>query len=79
MSAIITAAINGYATQHEYDIISEPLEINGGVYYHLNKSVRPRYLGHPCVVKINKSGRVVKVRNTNEIYRAVALIKEHAK
>lgn len=35
MSATITAAINGYATQHEYDIISEPLEINGGVYYHL--------------------------------------------
>ncbi len=79
MNTIITVAVKRYATHHEYDIISEPLEINGGVYYHLNKSIRPRYLGHPCVVKINKSGRVVRVRNTNEIYRAVALIKEHAK
>jgi hypothetical protein len=59
-----------YAEELGCDII-KPSAVKGGYhYFYLNRTVRPRYLGHPHVIKISPSGKVQRVLDFEEIYWA---------
>lgn len=60
-----------YAAQHGFDIVQpSAAERNGYKYFHLDFTGRPRYTGHPHIIKINPSGKVQQVLNVDEIYWA---------
>ena len=62
--------IKKYAQEHRCDIIKRCTERNGFIYYVLDFSSRPRYTGHPHVVKISHKGMVIRVFDVEEIYWA---------
>ena len=63
-----------YADKQGYDIVQPTsAERNGYRYFYLTQAVRPRYLGHPHIVKISPSGKVQRVLNVDEIYWAFKL------
>lgn len=40
-------------------------------YYRIDYSVRPRYIGHPHVIKIDNKGGIVRVKDLEEMYWAL--------
>ena len=40
-------------------------------YYRIDYAVRPRYLGHPHIIKIDNNGEVIRVYDLEEIYWAL--------
>ncbi len=60
-----------YAAKHGCDIVQPTTaERNGYKYFYLDYSVRPRYMGHPYIIKISPSEKAQRVLNTDEIYWA---------
>ena len=37
-------------------------------YYRIDYAIRPRYLGHPHIIKIDNNGEVIRVLDLEEIY-----------
>ena len=70
MNAIITDALRKYATENHCDIVKPSIESKGYMYFYLNMTVRPRYLGHPHIIKISQTGKVHRVLDVDEIYWA---------
>ncbi len=65
-----------YSEKHGYDVIRPSAERNRYRYFHVDYSVRPRYLGHPHIIKISSTGKIKRVFNVDEIYWAVKQAKE---
>ena len=60
-----------YADEHGCDIVQPTsAERNGYMYFYLNRTIRPRYMGHPHIIKISLSGKVQRVFDVDEIYWA---------
>lgn len=60
-----------YAAQHGCNIVQPTTaERNGYRYFYLDYTGRPRYTGHPHIIKISPSGKAQRVLNTDEIYWA---------
>ena len=59
-----------YAEQHGCDIVQPSAERGGYRYFHLDFTGRPRYTGHPHIIKISPTGKVQRVLNVDEIYWA---------
>lgn len=59
-----------YAKQHNCDIVQPSAERNGYRYFHLDYTGRPRYTGHPHIIKISLEGKVQRVLDFEEIYWA---------
>lgn len=60
-----------YAAKHGCDIVQPTTaERNGYRYFHLDFTGRPRYTGHPHIIKISPAGKVQRVLNVDEIYWA---------
>lgn len=68
--------VNLYAEKHGYDIVNPSAERGGYRYFHLDYTGRPHYTGHPCIVKVSPKGKVQQVLDADELYWAVARIKE---
>ena len=63
-----------YATAHQCDIVQpSTAERNGYRYFHLDYTGRPRYTGHPHIIKISPAGEVQRVLDFDEIYWAYNL------
>lgn len=60
-----------FADKHGFDIVRPCAERKGYSYFHLDFSTKPRYTGHPHVVKISTTGKISVVADVNEIYWAV--------
>lgn len=60
-----------FADKHGFDIVKTCAERNGFSYFHLDFSGRTRYTGHPHIIKISTTGKVLVVADINEIYWAV--------
>ena len=66
-----------YATEHKCDIVQPTTaERDGYHYFFLNHTIRPRYMGHPHIIKISPDGEVQRVYDVDEIYWAVKRIIE---
>lgn len=65
-----------YAKINGYGIIRSSAIRNGYRYFHVDYTERPRYLGHPHIIKISPSGKVQRVLDFDEIYWAVKLARE---
>jgi len=65
-----------YAKRNGFDTAELVAVRDGVAYYHLDWKVRPRYTGHPNVIKIGTTGRVQVVSNREEKYWAVGQSKE---
>lgn len=66
-----------YAERHGFDIVRpSAAERNGCRYFHVDYTERPRYLGHPHIIKISPAGKVQRVLNVDEIYWAVKQVTE---
>ena len=63
-----------YAERNGYSIVRP--ERNGYRYFHVDYTERPRYLGHPHIIKISPAGKVLRVLNVDEIYWSVKQAKE---
>ena len=48
-----------FADKHGFDIVRPCAEHNGYSYFHLDFSKRPRYTGHPHVVKSAPQGKLL--------------------
>lgn len=59
-----------YAERHGCDIVQPSAERGGYRYFHLDFTGRPRYTGHPHIIKISPAGKVQRVLNFDEIYWA---------
>jgi hypothetical protein len=60
-----------YADEQGCDIVQPTsAERNGYRYFYLTKTVRPRYLGHPHIIRISPTGNVQRVLDVDEIYWA---------
>ncbi len=59
-----------YAERNGYGIVRPSAERNGYRYFHLDFTGRPRYTGHPFIIKISPAGKVQQVLNFDEIYWA---------
>lgn len=59
-----------YAVKHNCDILQPSAERNGYRYFHLDYTGRPRYTGHPYIIKISPAGKVQQVLVFDEIYWA---------
>ena len=59
-----------YAGKHGCNILQASAERNGYRYFHLDYTGRPRYTGHPHIIKISPAGKVQRVLNFDEIYWA---------
>lgn len=63
-----------YAAKQGCDFVQPTTaERNGYRYFYLNRTVRPRYMGHPHIIKISPAGKVQRVLNFDEIYWAYNL------
>lgn len=63
-----------YAAQHGCNIVQpSAAERNGYKYFHLDYTGRPRYTGHPHIIKISPAGKVQRVLDVDEIYWAYNL------
>ena len=63
--------VKSYAKHHGFDIVQpSAAERNGYRYFHLDFTGRPRYTGHPYVIKISSVGKIQQVLNVDEIYWA---------
>ena len=58
------------------DIAKQYAERNGYRYFYVDYADRPRYLGHPHIIKISPAGKVQRVLNVDEIYWVVKQAKE---
>lgn len=66
-----------YAAQHGCNIVQpSTAERNGYKYFHLDYTGRPRYTGHPHIIKISPAGKVQRVLDVDEIYWAVKQVTE---
>lgn len=63
-----------FAEKHGFDIVRHCAERNGYSYFQLDFSKKPRYTGHPHVVKISSTGEILVIADVNEIYWAVKQI-----
>lgn len=60
-----------YADEQGCDIVQPTsAEQNGYRYFYLNRTVRPRYMGHPHIIKISPTGKVQRVLDIEELYWA---------
>lgn len=59
-----------YAEEHGCNILQPAAERNGYRYFHLDYTGRPRYTGHPHIIKISPAGKVQRVLDVDEIYWA---------
>lgn len=59
-----------YAERNGYSIVRPAAERSGYRYFHVDYTDRPRYMGHPCIIKISPAGKVQRVLNVDEIYWA---------
>lgn len=60
-----------YADKQGCDIVQPTsAERNGYRYFYLDRSDRPRYTGHPYIIKISPAGKVQQVLNTDDMYWA---------
>ena len=59
-----------YAKEHQCDILHQSAERNGDRYFYLNHKVRPRYMGHPHIIKVGPTGEVQQVLDVDEVYWA---------
>ena len=60
--------VKQFADKHGFAIVHFCLEYDGLRYFHLDFSNRPRYTGHPHIVKVNDIGELIVVTDINEIY-----------
>ena len=65
-----------YAEKNGYGVVRPSTERIGYRYFHVDYTERPRYLGHPHIIKISPAGKVLRVLNVDEIYWAVKQAKE---
>ncbi|MBR6551114.1 MAG: hypothetical protein IKT71_07945 [Paludibacteraceae bacterium] len=65
-----------HAAKTGMDVVRPCVKVRGWSYYHLNYSVRPRYLGLPIIIKISKKGKIVRVLDMEERFWAYKLAKE---
>ena len=63
--------VKQFADKHGLDIVHFCLECDGLRYFHLDFSNRPRYTGHPHIIKISSTGKILVVADVDEIYWAV--------
>lgn len=59
-----------YAGKHGCDIVQPSAERNGYRYFHIDYTGRPRYTGHPHIIKISPARKVQRVLDFDEIYWA---------
>lgn len=59
------------AAKHGFDIVRPCAERKGFRYFLLDFSNKPRYTGHPHVVQISSTGKILVVADLKEIYWAV--------
>lgn len=59
-----------YAERNGYSIVRPSAERSGYRYFQVDYADRPRYLGHPHIIKISSAGKVQRVLNVDEIYWA---------
>ena len=64
-----------YAAKNGFDVASLVATKDGWAYYRLGWNNRPRYTGHPCVIKISHTGNVLAVTDIEERYWAVGRAK----
>lgn len=67
--------IKKYARENKFDVIYPSMELNGYAYFRLDYQHKPKYTGHPIIVKINNSRNVVGVRDLEEAYIAANKVK----
>ena len=60
-----------YARKGGHDIVTHCASKNGYEYFRLNYRERPRYLGLPLVIKIDKNGKIQIVTERSIIFWAV--------
>ena len=60
-----------FADEHGFDIVRPCTEHSGYSYFQLDFSNRPRYTGHPHIIKISSTGKILVVADVDEIYWAV--------
>ena len=60
--------VKRFAEKHGFDIVRFCIECVGLRYFHLDFSTRPRYTGHPHIVKVDDAGELIVVTDVNEIY-----------
>ena len=60
-----------YAKSNKFDTAELVAVKDRMAYYRLDWESRPRYTGHPCVIKISPSGKVQPVTDRDEIYWAI--------
>ena len=65
-----------YARRNGYGIVRPSAERNGYRYFHIDYIDRPRYLGHPHIIKLSPAGNVKWVLDVDEIYWAVKRARE---
>lgn len=68
-----------YAKANKFDIIRPAIEENGATYFMLDYTGRPRYTGHPHIIKISPTGKVKRVLDVETIYRIYNQAKEPLK
>lgn len=59
-----------YADKHGCNIVQPSAERNGFSYFNIDYTGRPRYTGHPHIIKISPTGKVQRVLDFDEIYWA---------
>ena len=62
-----------FADKEGLDVVQYCTERNGYHYFYLNYTVRPRYMGHPHIIKISPIGKIQWVRDFHERYWAYNL------
>ena len=62
--------VKQFANKHGFDIINPCAKRNGWSYFLFDFSNRPHYTGHPHIVKIDSTGKILVVTDLKEIYWA---------